>query len=386
MTLADRPLQVCHYYARAFELRSGVTGALAAWAAAQAAAGDEVTILGAPSPGTGTERYPDGVEALAIPHLGRGRGTWVPRNLRDHLRDRDVLVLHEGWTPSTAIAAEAARRAEVPYVVVPHGVYEPQWVELLRAASARSLAERRVLSGAAAVHLFFASEAGPIRSLAPRARLLIAPTGFQLADRIWSDIGSNRLVWIGRYSIQHKGLDLLLGALALLPGDERPELVMRGVDERGERQRVEDLVARLKLQRSVHVGGPVYGEEKTELLLSCTGYVQPSRWECHSVGLLEALAHGVPTLVTASMHVAGELQNRGGAIVVSPEPAAIARGLSSLAAGAPSVGQAGRRYVADCLDWTGIMASYRLQIRSVLDGEPFSTTGDAKGAPHDAHR
>lgn len=386
MTLASPPLRVCHYYARAFERRSGVTGAIAAWAAAQSAAGDLATVLGAEARCPQPESYPEGVEARAITHLGRGRRSWVPRRLEDHLRGQDVLVLHEGWTPSTTVAAAAARRADLPYLVVPHGVYEPDWVRLLRAPSVRSFAERRVLRGAAAVHLFFDSEAPAIRDLAPDTPLLIAPTGYDLPQHTWSG-GGEALLWIGRYSIQHKGLDLLVHALALLPTASRPKLMMRGEDELDERQRVEELVERSGLRDWVDVGGPVYGEEKTDLLLSCAGYVQPSRWECHSLGLLEALAHGVPTLVSSEMHVAPALAACGAAVVVSLELPELAEGLVTLAAGAPATGHAGRIYVAERLNWDVVIGHYQREVRALLaTGQPASSGDDERRRVSDAHR
>lgn len=387
MTPANRSFRICHYYARSFERRSGVTGALSAWAGAQAATGDQVTIIGAPAAG-GHERetYPNEVEVRTIRHLGTGRMTWVPRSLEHQVRGQDLLVLHEGWTPSTAVAARAAQRADVPYVVVPHGVYEPQWVELLRAARARRIAERRVLRDAAAVHLFFESEAPPVRDLASAVPLVIAPTGYQLADVTWTGTGSDSLLWIGRYSVQHKGLDLLLRALALVPEPGRPKLVMRGVDEGGGKRAVDQTVDQLGLREYVQVGGPVFGQEKTELLLGCAGYVQPSRWECHSVGLLEALAHGVPTLVSAPMHIAPVLQRRGAAIVVFPEPESIAGGLSALVGDASTTGQAGRRYVEECLGWARIMADYHRQLGILLHHGPEVPVDKSRGPAASADR
>lgn len=386
MTAASPPLRICHYYARAFEHRSGVTGAIASWAAAQQAAGDQVTVLGAEAPCSQPQLYPEGVEARAISHLGHGRATWVPRHTGDELVGQDVLVLHEGWTPSTTVAAQAARRHAVPYLVVPHGVYEPDWVKLLRAPRARSIAERRVLRAAAGVHLFFDSEVPAIRALAPDTPVLIAPTGYDLPAHTWSGGGGN-LLWIGRYSIHHKGLDLLLQALARLPRESRPKLMMRGEDELDERQRVEELVERSGLQDWVDVGGPVYGEEKTDLLLSCAGYVQPSRWECHSLGLLEALAHGVPTLVSSEMHVAPALAACGAAVVVSLELPELAEGLVTLAAGAPATGHAGRIYVAERLNWDVVIGHYQREVRALLaTGQPASSGDDERRRVSDAHR
>src|SRR4029079_10239769 len=94
------------------------------------------------------------------------------------VRPGAVRGLHGGWVPGNVIAAESASRAGIPYLVVPHGVYEPAWRRYLRQPPAvRELLERRGLSHAAAVPLFFHSEAPSIMALAPAAKIVVSPTG-----------------------------------------------------------------------------------------------------------------------------------------------------------------------------------------------------------------
>src|SRR5262245_1432635 len=107
------------YYPRAISDSSGVTEALWGWAAALVDAGHEVHVLNAGgsrhSPPPAHER--PSLADEAIPHRGRGRTSYRPIGLERWLRPGDVLVLHEGWVMSNVVAARAARRAGVPYVL-----------------------------------------------------------------------------------------------------------------------------------------------------------------------------------------------------------------------------------------------------------------------------
>src|SRR5262245_47030490 len=224
------------YYPRATSDSSGVTEALWAWAAALTDAGHEVRVLHAGGP----RRSPDprhvraGITDEAIEHRGRGRTSHRPVGFGKYLRPGDVLILHEGWVMSNLVAARAARRAGIPYVVVPHGVYEPGiMAHLKQPRGLRRRVERWILEHAAAVHVFFASEEPIIRAVAPRARsLIVAPLGFDVGAATWTG-GGGYLAWIGRYDPDHKGLDVLVDAVTRLAPDERPTVELRGPDFNG---------------------------------------------------------------------------------------------------------------------------------------------------------
>jgi glycosyltransferase involved in cell wall biosynthesis len=192
----------------------------------------------------------------------------------------------------------------------------------------------------------------------------VAPTGTVLPSREWTG-GRPELLWIGRYSTAHKGLDLLLQALASVPADTRPLLLMRGTDYRGGKAEVEGLVSSLGLAGHVTVGPPVGGEEKESLLLECAGYVQPSRWESHSIGLLEALSRATPSLISDRMPISADVAAAGAALVSPLEPAELGRQLVTLAAGQPELGAVGRRFVAEHFDWKPVMVHYEQELAAL---------------------
>jgi glycosyltransferase involved in cell wall biosynthesis len=355
-------LQFVSYYPRAVSDASGVTEALWAWAAALSDAGHEVRVLHA----GGTRRSPDSrhvraaITDEAIEHRGRGRTSHRPVGFGRHLRPGEVLVLHEGWVLSNVVAARAARRAGIPYVVTPHGVYEPGIMRHLKQPrQLRLVAERWVLERATAIHLFFASEIPLIQAVAPRAGTpLIAPIGFDVGEATWSG-GGGYLAWIGRYDPDHKGLDVLLDAIATLAPDERPTVELRGPDFNGGYGRTLARIERLGLGPWVHAEGPVGGTDKAAFLARSDGYLMPSRWEGYGIALVENLAIGAPCLVSDAIHIAAPIADASAAILAPPTAAGLADGIRRLsAADAADLGPRGREFVREVFDWPTVVGAF----------------------------
>jgi glycosyltransferase involved in cell wall biosynthesis len=374
-------MRIVHYYPTA-RVDSGVTIALWAWARAVAATGLEVAVLHGGANPLPDQRLDEGIGVTAegireevVPHRGRGRLTARPVGLGRWLHTDDVLVLHEGWVVSNQVAAVAARRAHVPYLVMPHGVYEPAWRTYLKSPVwLRERMERYLLDRALAVHVFFESEIPDVAHLAPRASFITAPTGFTIPADRWEG-GGGYLSWVGRYDPTHKGLDVLVDAMALLPPERRPLLRLHGYDFRGGRAALERRIAELGVGDRVEVGGVITGAEKTDFLRRADGYVHPSRWESYGIALLENLALGVPCLASSTIHLAGDLRRDGAAVLAAPDPRSLADGLVALAAAPSDLGVRGRTLVERRFAWSAVVPEF------VMSLEALRAAGRSAGAP-----
>lgn len=355
--------RIVHYFPGAMG-NCGVTYALWSWARAQAESGAEVCVLhaehGEPTsdvPFVAKEAAPN-LTTQCVPHRGTHRMTLRPVALERHLGARDLLVLHTGWVPGNLVAAAAARRRGVPYVVMPHGVYERAWTEFLRGPRLiRQCLERRMLERAAAVHVFFDSEIPDIQALAPRASFLTVPTGFDLPRDRWQG-GGAYLAWIGRIDPFHKGLDMLVRAIASLAASERPLLRLCGYDYKGGIEQLRALIATHRLERWVTVEPAIAGEEKRRFLREADGYIHPSRWECHSIALLENLALGVPCVVSKVIHIAGALQRARAAVLAEPREVELALALMRLPSERPCVGARGRALIGYTFNWATLIPQF----------------------------
>jgi glycosyltransferase involved in cell wall biosynthesis len=359
--------RIVHYYPDAIG-NSGVTYALWSWARAQAAAGYEVAVLHACAP------YDDsGVQFVAkdlssaltrrcVPHRGSHRLTLHPVELDRYLGRNDLLVLHEGWVPSNLVAANAACRAGVPYVVMPHGVYERAWTNYLKGPRwLRRCPERRMLERAAAVHVFFYSEITDIAALAPNASFVTVPTGFDVPADHW-DGGGGYIGWVGRVDPFHKGLDLLVGAIAQLEPRERPTVRIRGYNYKGGIERLRAFIDAHRVGKWVRFEGPIAGDEKRRFLQAADGNVHPSRWECHSIALLENLALGVPCLVSDAIHIARTLAQASAALLTQLDEARIAKSLTEFTTARYAIAARGRALIGDAFSWATLMPQFEASL------------------------
>lgn len=312
-------MTVIHYYARFAEHKSGVTESIATWAEfASECFPTEVWM----SAVRGREVHRDlarleraRVGVRRIPHFGSGRRTYVPIIPLSRIHAGDTFVVHEGWVLSNLVALVAAKIRGATCVCVPHGVYEPQLVSHIRdVLGIRRRVERATLALVDYLHVFYSTEAALAAMVAGRVLPYEAvpnPVPNVSESELWSSRDSHSYyLWMGRYDVLHKGLDILLESWRLL---ERPRasLLLVGPDSGGGKARVRELVRDLGLEESVRVGDSVDGAEKVELVRGAICYVHPSRWESCSMVLNEMLAAGVPCFVSDRIHAALPLETAG---------------------------------------------------------------------------
>ncbi len=311
---------------------------------------------------------PEGVELVPVRHTG---WPWkVPVGLDDVLSDADLLVLHSAWVLHNVRAGSTARRMDVPYLLEPRGAYDPRILDRKRVLKRAWwwLWERRLVHGARAIHVFFEEEIDDLRELGFEGDVVIVPNGVEIDDEFRWDGGSGGyLLWYGRFDPEHKGIDLLLRAMALLSADERPELRLHGPDSRlGGKDEMRQLVRSLGLESWVTIGEPVYGRVKYGLLSRAAGFVYPSRWEAFGNAPAEAASVGVPVLATP-YPLGKHLASRGAALLADATPEALADGLRGLRReAAAALGERGWAVVREEFSWEAVTRSWLEQVEALL--------------------
>jgi glycosyltransferase involved in cell wall biosynthesis len=359
-------MKVVQYYPRAVAGDGGMTGAVQRLAVSLHEAGAEAVI--AYDDAGGTTEPLDGVTLIGVRHRGP-KHQRVPdtKALATAVRGADVVVLNSGFTPHNVVAARVARRQGIAYVVAPRGAYDPHIFlrrPRLKKLWWRSL-EYPMVKRARAVHLFFSDERADLERLGYHGPTLVAPNGVEPpADMVWDGGTAGSLLWLGRFDPQHKGLDLLVGALARVPRDVRPLLRLVGPDWRDGRERIVTLIRELDLADWVSVEPAIYGDEKWSALRSATGFVYPSRWEGFGNSVAEAASLGLPLLVTP--YPFGRLlHRRGGAVLAPATVEGLSEGLQAMA-GAASLGVRARQIVLDEMSWENIGRSWLAQAEALL--------------------
>jgi glycosyltransferase involved in cell wall biosynthesis len=256
--------------------------------------GDEETAL------YGSALAAAGVHLVTAPPSRRGRFTALAE------RDVEIVHLHSVFTPANAFLA---RRLRVPYVLSPHGGYAPASLARSRGRKAvyTWLVERRLVRGAALLVALTDEEANDLLAFG-ELRTAIIPNGVSPAPpqidpssfrrELGIDPAVRLLLYVGRLDVVHKGLDLLLRAVAAAPGWQA---VLVGSDFRGGADRLRSLAGSLGAQARLTLAGPRSGMALHEAFVAADCFALTSRWEGLPLSLLEALAHGVPAVVSPAV-------------------------------------------------------------------------------------
>lgn len=246
----------------------------------------------------------------------------------------DLVVFHSTYIPAHATIAARLRKARIPYVICPRGGMTgyAQAVSGWKKGLANRLFFNKMVAHAAAVNCLSHGEAQasagwnrPMFVVGNGARM---PAPSELAAPGQSS--PRRLIFIGRLHVKYKGLDMLLDACDLARLELQragAPVVICGPDCGGSRMTLSRRIAQRRLEGLVSLYGAVAGEVKAELLRRADVFLHPSRSEGHPMAVLEALAYGLPCLLTPVTNLADRVLQAGAGWKVQPSPEGIAAGL-----------------------------------------------------------
>jgi glycosyltransferase involved in cell wall biosynthesis len=336
----------------------GHFNALWSLACAQASRGHDVTIVRVgkqPTAADAATAAAAGVRLVSFP-CPRFRGCWTDRSgLFDELLDElrpGIAHLFYVRVPKFAYVARALRRRGVPYVVSLHGGMNS--IECTRKRYRKlvywHVLEKEVHANAAGLHFVSEGERDDYRS----TRGVVRPADAVIPNIVetppdapaWRGLlrrgGVVRLAYLGRYDVWTKGLDLALALLrALAVGGIDAELHLHG-SAGGSDSAVRRLLRRnpdVRVFDQGYVGAP----EKFSRLAEHDLYLQYSRFESFGMSLAEAMALGLPPLVSRGSALAATLGRVGAAVEIPMEPAAAATVVARALENPAALAEVGRR-------------------------------------------
>ena len=265
----------------------------------------------------------------------------MPADLHRALEACDLVHIHWLYNFSCIAAAREAVAAGVPFVVQPRGSLDPHMFRKNRFVKRLYLDTigRPLLTRSAAV-VFTAEQERQLARYSPKRPEWIVPNGLDMAGYL--DLpprGSFRaefpvvdgpfLLFLGRLSRQ-KGLDLLLHAFERI-ARARPDLrlVLAGPDHEGYEAHVRAMVRQLDLERRVVFTGMLTGARKLAAFVDADLFVLPSYFENFGAVIIEALACGLPVLISDQVNIHQELSAAGVATVVTCTVDSVTAGIES---------------------------------------------------------
>lgn len=300
-------LQVFPYSARA---PGGHSNAIREFIHCQKAAGLSVSAL---SPWTGetfanAQALPEDTREISYADLSE-----VLKDIEHQSGGRPMIVhLHAIDRFHTDLAREVTKRG-MRVVLTSHGQLNfRSGLHALQKFLYLTLCETPV-NHACGLHVLTERERRRLRFLAPtyRGTVTALPHVIRLPECPPSPRQPKKpftILHLGRLDIQTKGLDLLLEGFARAEAPNA-RLVLAGPDWNGGRARLERMASSLRCGDRVDFPGAVYGSAKEQFLESASLFVAASRWDAFNISLAEALARGLPALISNRLNLAPELKD-----------------------------------------------------------------------------
>lgn len=304
-------MKLCHVVPSLQEQHGGPSKSVLALCRALARAGHSVELLT-----TAPQTAPEGIEAnldgLQVRMFRRDwpTGLYFSAGLRRALAETDAAIIHHHalWLRTLHYARRAAGAKQLPLVLSPRGMMS-HWAwhhHAWRKRCSRLLIHPGAFTGAAGWHVTSEPEQAEVRSLGFSQPICIAPNGVEApseaalaqAEQFWRQrcpeaINRPTALFYGRFHQKKRVLELIdvwldrappewLLLLVGLPEQYTPEILERYVVNRSASGRV----------RAFNGTGlpPPYAIASLFLL--------PSHNENFGMTVAEAMAHGVPALVT----------------------------------------------------------------------------------------
>jgi glycosyltransferase involved in cell wall biosynthesis len=287
----------------------------------------------------------DGVKVIYLSTIGHYRAlTLNPRVIgfcRASVRGFDLVHFYGLYDLIGPIVGTFCRNRGIPYIIEPMGMYHPidrgfwlkrMWHRLVGTAFWRNAALIVATSEMEQQELIAAG--------VDPGKLVVRYNGINLSEFAdlptrgtfrakWKIPAQEPLILFLSRLIPRKGADILIEAFASSCPDSGHLVIAGPEGERGYRAYLEGRARCSGVESRVTFTGPLYDGDKQALLADADLFVLPSRYENFANAPAEAIACGVPVIITNACGIRSLVDGRTG-LVIPPEKDALTRSLSAL--------------------------------------------------------
>lgn len=226
----------------------------------------------------------------------------------------DIVIVEEIYAHRFSHIIAGVQKKGIPYVMVPRSqlTIQGQRRKPFKKWLGNLIYHKQLVRRAAAIQYLTKQEqadSGPKWN----KNSFVLPNGINLPDLPSKIFSSDKIkaVYIGRLEKYQKGLDLLLQACNQLRDElltSNFTLTLYGPDYDQTQMYLADLIKRYSLEQIIFLCPPVFKDDKTAALQKAEVFIMTSRFEGHPMGLIEALAYGLPCVVTTGTNMRSEIE------------------------------------------------------------------------------
>jgi len=309
--------------------------------------------------------------------------------LRKEIKRYDLVHIHGLYRFPSSFAALLCRIYNVPYIIIPHGSLDP----FLYYQSSRNVLAKRIyeilfdlpnLNAASAIQFTTTEEKARAKFLNIRSPGLVVPNGLDWTrfeslppkGAMRKRLGLENqpiILFLGRINFK-KGLDLLIPAFSEVAEHiDNAVLVIAGPDNDGYAEVVRKWTAEHGISAKVYWQEMLYGREVLEAYVDADVFVLPSYTESFGIAAAEAMACGLPVVISDQVNIWAEVVHSEAGLVVKLDSQDIARAIRSIIEDkqlAKQLGNAGRKFAKRRYAYDRIVEEVTRMYETIISAKP----------------
>jgi glycosyltransferase involved in cell wall biosynthesis len=231
----------------------------------------------------------------------------------------EIIHIHGVWMFPQHIAARLAVKNKIPFILTPHGMYEPWlWTKgTLKKKLYFQILSKNLFSKAFRIHAITKDEKNNFKKLFSKSEFVEIPNLIKNKDIHLQNMKVNNekyILYLGRLN-EKKGIDILIKSFSNLK-DKSIKLKIAG-DINEYKNKLDTLVSQLNLEKRIEFLGLVKGQQKNDLYRNAFVFVAPSFSEVVGMVNLEAALQQTPVITTYQTGLKKEWNDNGG-ILINP--------------------------------------------------------------------
>ena len=308
---------------------------------------------------------------------------WLWKNASSY----DIAHIHALFSPVSTFAATCCRWRNLPYLMRPLGTLDPADLQKKKQAKQvyAALLEKPNLAGAAAIHFTSKQESEVSERFGTQTPDVVIPLGVtpptlpdravaQSAIRQQFNIPPERSIVLFMSRIDpKKGFDLLLPALEQLSEQGQSfHFLLCGANpqDRAYEANIHQQIESSVWADRATISGFVSGDLKTQILSAADVFVLPSYYENFGIAVAEAMASGIPVVISDQVHIWPVIAASQAGWVVPTQTEALVDALSEAVSDERERGRRGenaRRCAIENYSWGAIAQKVASTYQDILD-------------------
>ena len=222
----------------------------------------------------------------------------------------DIVVFQGVYFVKYCQIAKWLRKNNIPYIMVPRCSMTAAAIRshLLKKKIANILFFNKLVAGAESIQFLTENEYIESKNNFKFKKHFVLGNGVEIPKKHYTVKNRKefKIVFVGRYNVYHKGLDILLDVVknhADWFRDNHVILELYGSNSDNGLTYLTNHVDENCFGDVVKINGPAFDEAKEKALLDADVFIHTSRLEGQPTSVIEAISYGIPVIVTPGTNV-----------------------------------------------------------------------------------